>query len=103
MRPAPCVFMIAYSAAYAFVFAMDWPLFRFYPLHGVLNWGAGTLKGEGPAITWYGLMSYALMFGIAMSMLIPDRLLGRFGRSNAWIAPLAVMAYSVYLLRALLF
>ena len=103
MRPAPCVFMLAYSAAYAFSFAMDWPLFRYYPLRGDFNWGAGVLKGVGPAITWYGLMADSLLFGFVMSMLIPDRVLGHFVMSKAWIVPLCTLAFAIYLLRPLLF
>jgi hypothetical protein len=102
-RLAPSVFMVAYCATYAFVFFMDWPLFRYYPLNGNFNWGPQIQKGFGPAIAWYGLVADALITAILVSIVFRDRAVTGLVKSYVWIFPVAAMLVSVYLLRVFLF
>jgi hypothetical protein len=103
LRGNPGVFMISYAAAYAFAFFMDWPMFRYYPLHGNFNWGRQIQSGMGPAITWYGLLADAVLFAIIVSITVADRAISGLIKSYAWIVPAGAMILSVYLLRNFLF
>jgi len=103
LRPAPGIFMLAYSVAYAFVFFKDWPLFRYYPLHGDFNWGPRSQTGVGPAMAWYGLMASAFIVALLVSLCVPDRVLNRNLYRYLWTTPLLAMVISVILLRRFLF
>jgi len=69
-RFSPAVFLLAFCCAYAVAFEMDCPLFRYYPLHGDFSWGAGILKGVGPAMTWYGLVAGAGIVAVLAAALV---------------------------------
>jgi len=98
---APATFMIAFCIAYGTVFATDFPLFRYYPLHGDFNWGSPVLKGVGPAMTWYGLMANAAMGATLAAVLVPDRAVERLFRNYLWLFPVATMLLCLFLLRKL--
>jgi hypothetical protein len=103
VRFAPGPFMVAYCCAYAFCFATDTPMFRFYPLHGDLSWGWAVVRGIGPAMAWYGLLANALLAGLLAALVVPQAALDRVLRNSAWAAPAAALLLSVYLLRRFLF
>ena len=96
---SPSLFMIVFCCAYAFIFAMDWPLFNFYPLHGDFNWGPRLLKGAGPAIVWYGLMSGAGIVAFIAAISFPDRAILSLLRDYLWLFPCSAMLVCIYLLR----
>ncbi len=98
-RFAPATFLVAFCCAYGLVFAMDWPLFRYYPLHGNFNWGAGTLKHAGPAMAWYGLMSSAGAVALLAALIVPDRVVYSALRNYLWVFPCGAMLTSLFLLR----
>jgi len=100
-RFGPTTFAIAFCCTYATVFAMNSPLFLYYPLHGDFRWGAQPLHGAGPAIAWYGLMAKAAIVATAAALCVPDRLLGRVLRNSAWLFAVAAMLVCVFLLRPL--
>jgi hypothetical protein len=96
---APATFMIVFCCAYALVFSMDWPLFRYYPLHGDFNWGARYLKGAGPAMAWYGLLSGAGIIALLASIVVPDSAAQKLFRNYLWAFPCGAMLTCVFLLR----
>jgi hypothetical protein len=102
-RMHPAVFMVAYCVAYAFVFAKEWPLFRYYPLHGDFAWAPKTLSGVGPAMAWYGLMASAALIALIVTILVPQSFSERLSGSFLWVFPVGTMLVSVFLLRELLF
>ena len=95
---SPAVFLIVFCCAYIVVFARDLPLFRYYPLHGILSWGPGTLAGHGPGMAWYGLCSSAAAIAIIVAFLIPDRATYVL-RGFVWLFPLVAMLACVFLLQ----
>jgi hypothetical protein len=101
LRFGPTTFAIVFCCAYAVVFAMNSPLFVYYPLHGELHWGAQVLKGAGPAMAWYGLMAKAAIVAVVGAICVPDRALPELLRNCAWLFPIATMLVSVFLLRRL--
>jgi hypothetical protein len=96
---APATFMMVFCCAYAFVFAMDWPLFRYYPLHDDFNWGPRVQKGVGPAVAWYGLMCSAGIVAFFAAICVPDRAVDALFRNYLWAFPCAAMLICLFLLR----
>jgi hypothetical protein len=98
LRFAPVVFMIAYCCAYALTFALDWPLFRYYPLHGNFTWGWHTLGASGPAMVWYGLVASAGTVAALLAVCIRDSGAERL-RGYSWLFPAATLLVCCFLLR----
>lgn len=99
LRFSPAVFLASFCCAYIVVFANDWPLFRYYPLNGTLNWGVGSLQGAGPAMAWYGLLASASFIATVLAVLIPGTAMDRTLRNRLWLFPLATMLACAFLLR----
>lgn len=103
LRFAPATFAVAYSISYALMFAMDWPLFVYYPQNGDFAWGRAGVGLAGPAMHWYGFMASAGLVSTLLAFLIPDRIVMRIFRLPLIVFPTATLLVCVYLLRALLF
>ncbi len=99
VRFAPMAFTVVFCAAYGVIFAMDWPLFLYYPLHGDLVWGHETLQGAGPGMAWYGLLASAGLIALPAAVILPDRMVDRVLRDYVWLFPVAAMLVCIYLLR----
>jgi hypothetical protein len=99
LKFSPATFVVAFCILYALVFFLDFPLFRYYPLHGDFNWGKTVLKGVGPAMAWYGLMANAAIGATVLAVVIPDRVLERGLRNYVWLFPVATMLVCAFLLR----
>lgn len=103
-RFAATPFLIGYCCAYAVVFAMNWPLFVYFPLVGEWHWGAAEgLSGKGPGMAWYGLIASAAIAGGILAAVTPPSLSERLTRNYLWVFPVGCMLVSVFLLRQLLF
>ena len=100
-RFSPGAFLAAFCCTYAVAFEQDFPLFRYYPLHGDFNWGAAVLKDAGPAITWYGLMANAALVAVFAAVLVPERAAHRLLGGYLWLFPCAAMLECIFLLRHL--
>jgi len=102
LRFSPPAFTIAFCCTYAIVFAKNWPLFLYYPLHGnFVVWGQPTLKNDGPAMAWYGLMANAGIVALLAAIFVPARLVDLPLRRYAWLFPVGAMVVCVFLLRHL--
>lgn len=91
-------FSIGFCIAYVALFALDRPLFRYYPLTG--RWSLYPLADDpGPAMQWYGLVAGAAIAGGVMALVLSDRQLP--DRVLRWVAlvPLFAMTACLYLLR----
>jgi hypothetical protein len=96
---SPATFLVAFCVLYALVFFLDFPMFRYYPLHGDFNWGKAVLKGVGPAMAWYGMMANATLGALLLAIVVPDRVLEPGLRNFLWLFPLATMLVCAFLLR----
>jgi hypothetical protein len=96
---APAAFAAAFCCAYILLFAMNWPLFLYYPLHGDFTWGPQALKGVGPAMAWYGLMAGAGIIAAFVAVIVPDRIADRALRNYVWLFPCVAMFACIFLLR----
>lgn len=100
MRPgfSPAIFSVAFCCAYAAAFALNLPLFLYYPLHGDWTWGLRPLSAAGPAMAWYGLMADAGLAGALTAIAVPDRALAAVG-NRVWPFACAAMLTCGFLLR----
>jgi hypothetical protein len=99
LLPAQGSFLVAYCCAYIVLLANDWPMFRYYPLHGDFSWGTGMLKGIGPAMAWYGLMANAAVVALVFGLLVPQSVADRVFRNAQWLFPVAALLGCVFLMR----
>jgi hypothetical protein len=100
-RFSPTVFAIAFCGTYIAVFALDSPLFRYYPLHGDFHWGRGELTGAGPGITWFGMLAASGIVALLLAVCIPEHAADKLFRNKVWLFACAAMLCSVFLLRRL--
>lgn len=98
-RFEPAVFLAAFCCSYVLVFALDWPMFRYYPLNGRFNWGAANLPDIGPGMAWYGLLASAGLISTMAAFLVPSRFMEDALRNRLWWFPAAAMVGCVYMLR----
>lgn len=96
---SPAAFLVVFCCTYACVFAANWPLFLYYPLHGEFFWGHQVRPGIGPAMAWYGLMANAAIAALVLSICVPARLSVALLRNYLWTFPIATMLVAVFLLR----
>lgn len=98
MRLSGPWFSIGFCIGYAVVFALDLPLFLYYPVpkRVVLSETAGL---AGPAMHWYGLLASASIAGLVAGLIGRNEWLTP--RRVAWsiAAPLLAMATVVWQLR----
>lgn len=99
LRFSPIAFMVAYCVVYGLTLFKDFPMFRYFPLHGDFHWGAGKVPGIGPAMAWYGLMAYAALAGLVAGFVVPNSWLDRPLRNLTWVFPVATMLLSVFLMK----
>jgi len=96
---SPAAFMIGFCCTYVFVFAKNWPLFLYYPLHREFSWGNQVTRGIGPAMAWYGLMADAGIVALLAAICAPARLFDSSFRNYLWIFPVGAMMVTIFLLR----
>jgi hypothetical protein len=91
-------FTLIFCLSYIVFFALDWPLFLYYPqvkqLH--LNAPAGDI---GPSMHWYGLVASAAVAGTIAALLCKDSWFSMGLVKWLWVAPVAAMLGCSYFLR----
>jgi hypothetical protein len=95
----PTAFAAAFCCAYVTLFAMNRPLFLYYPLHGDFRWGSEMVQGAGPAMAWYGLMMGAGIIATVVAVALPGRITDRVLRNHLWLFPCAALLACIFLLR----
>jgi hypothetical protein len=98
-RFSAATFTAVFCVAYIGVFALDFPLFRYWPLHGNWTWGRTPLEDAGPAMAWYGLLANAGIAALVAAVVVPDQFATRLLGNRLWLFPVAAMAACVFLLR----
>lgn len=98
-RLSATAFSLAYCAAYAAVFALDVPLFLYYPVEGRLAWAWAPFDSVGPSMAWYGLMASATVAALPVALLLPERRVMAALRNLLWLFPAAALLVSAWLLR----
>lgn len=100
LRFDPTTFAIVFCCVYAVVFAINMPLFIYYPLHGEFRL-PGQVPGAGPAMAWYGFMANAAIIATVAAISLPGLALDKLFRNYVWLFPVATMLVCVFLLRQL--
>jgi hypothetical protein len=98
-RLSPPAFTVGFCCTYVVLFALNRPLFLYYPLHGDFTWGWQVTNGAGPAIVWYGFMTSATVIGLLSAVCLPSATIERVFRNYLWVFPCAAMLTCVFVLR----
>ena len=98
-RFSATAFSLAYCVAYAAVFALDAPLFLYYPVEGRLAWSWAPFASAGPSMAWYGLVASAAAAALPISLLLPEQRAMAALRNLLWLFPAGALLVSAWLLR----
>jgi hypothetical protein len=97
-------FSLAAPVLYVLCDLANWPLFTYFPATGRVDLGwVPPLKGQGPAMYWYGWTATTLLgAGVAglLATALPQGVVRKFPLSLIWILPLAATPILVYSLRS---
>jgi len=93
-----------FSMSFVFFYPLaDWfnlALFKYYPTIGIFSF---VKNKAGNAIQWYGWMATALIFALIVSAIyaaLPPRFSARRALDLAWIIPIGMLLFSVYIVYA---
>jgi hypothetical protein len=93
-------FGIGFAAFYAPAFQYNWPMFTYFPALNTFHWGLVAMNEEsGPPMFWYGWVAYAVLVGLALSvitLLLPQRITDPVLAVLCWLVPLGAIAFIGY-------
>jgi hypothetical protein len=95
------VFSVAFAVTYAFAVAYNLAVFTYHPQLRQFAIGVEPPKA-GPAMYWYGwIVTSAIVASLlsAIALLLPGARTARPWSGLAWLIPVAVMLFFVYLLK----
>jgi len=97
-------FALATPVLYVICELANWPLFTYHPGAGRVDLGwAPPVKGEGPAMYWYGWTATTLLgagvIGL-LGMVLPQAVIRKIPLSLIWILPLITIPVLAYTLRS---
>jgi hypothetical protein len=93
-------FSVAFCIGYAIVFAMELPLFLYYPMESVFTWHGQPFDSAGPSMAWYGLVASAAVIALPAGLLLPDARIRRWLHGWLWLPPVIALFTASWLLRA---
>ena len=98
------VFALVTPVLYVVCELANWPLFTYHPGTGRVDLGfAPPIKGEGPAMYWYGWTATTLIGGGVIGLLatvLPQGVIRKIPLSLIWILPIVAVPILVYALRS---
>ena len=98
---SPAGFSTGFCAGYVVLFVANVTPFRYYPVtHQWALGSADAVKHVGPAVVWYGLVTGAVLVGLAGALILRDRWTMRSVSGALWLVPLLAMLACVILLRS---
>lgn len=98
-RFSATVFSLAYCVGYGAAFALDAPLFLYYPIEGRLAWAWAPFASAGPSMAWYGLMASATLVAVPLALAVPQRRAMAALRNLLWLVPVGALLACAWLLR----
>jgi hypothetical protein len=97
-------FSLAAPVLYVLCDLANWPLFTYFPATGRVDLGwVAPVKGEGPAMYWYGWTATTLIGSGVLGLLataLPQAVVRKIPLSLLWILPLVAIPILVYSLRS---
>jgi hypothetical protein len=90
------VFSLMFGLGYAAAVYINYPLFRYYPL--IKQFSLRDLPGtaQGPAMTYYGWISIALIPAVVVSAIVPKRWGNRLPSAIFWVLPFVMLLSAYY-------
>ena len=92
-------FTLTFSLSYIVFFAMDLPLFLYYPLTKQFTLTAIDAAVAGPSMHWYGLLASSAIAGLIVAAILRDRWIPAGLLQSFWLAPILAMLAVAYQLR----
>ena len=93
---SPRIFSLVFGLIYTYDIVANFPLFRYYPLSGVFTRQDLAGMTNGPAMLWYGWLSYAAIAALIISLVLPKKLDDRIPAAVFLILPLIIFAGGFY-------
>ena len=94
------VFGFGTAALYVVCDMMNWPLFTFHPgTNRVDLFYARALKGEGPAMYWYGWTATSMLGAAVLGLLatfLPEHVSRKIPLALVWIVPVLAIPLLFY-------
>jgi hypothetical protein len=102
-RTFATVFAIVSPIIYTLCEIQNWPLFTYHPGTNRVDLGwAAAVRGEGPAMHWYGWTANTLIASAilgAIAAILPQHVSRKIPLALTWIVPLAMVPILIYALR----
>lgn len=92
-------FTVVFNLAYVAFFALDLPLFLYYPLTRQFTLSPLDANIAGPSMHWYGLLASSAIAGLAAALILRDRWIPVGLLQKLWLAPILAMAVVAWQLR----
>ena len=94
------VFGFSTAALYVACDMMNWPLFTYHPATNQVDlFYARALKGEGPAMYWYGWTATSMLAAAVLGLLVtllPENVTRKIPLALVWIVPVLAIPLLFY-------
>ena len=89
------VFSLVSTVVYVLAYNFGWQAFRFYPLLTKVSLDPLPAKESGPAMMYYGWMATALIAGLIVAAIVPNKIAAKLPSAVAWVVPLLLVAFTL--------
>ena len=89
------VFSLVSTVVYVLAYNFGWQAFRFYPALNRVSLDPLPAKESGPAMMYYGWMGTALIAGLVVALIVPNKYAAKLPSAVAWVVPLLLVAFTL--------
>jgi hypothetical protein len=89
------VFSLASAFVYVLAYNFGWQLFRYYPLLNKITIAALPAKESGPTMMYYGWIGTAALAGLAVALIVPNKIAAKLPSATGWVVPLLLVAFTL--------
>jgi len=89
------VFSLVSTVVYVLAYNFGWQAFRYYPLLNQVSIDALPAKTSGPTMMYYGWMGTALIAGLIVAAIVPNKIAAKLPPAVAWVVPLLLVAFTL--------
>ena len=88
------VFSLTASIAYTLAYYFDWSLFSYQLGENRFDFFATGIS-SAPSILWYGWLTLAVLTGIVVAAVLPQKLASRLSPDIVWLIPIVLILTAV--------
>ncbi|HEX4506044.1 MAG TPA: hypothetical protein VH722_09965 [Alphaproteobacteria bacterium] len=89
------VFSLVATVVYVLAYNFGWQAFAYYPLLNRISLDKLPAKEAGPAMMYYGWMTTALIAGLVVAAIVPNKIAAKLPAAVAWVVPLLLVAFTL--------